>query len=64
MRTQLTRSITLFDDPHPYAAVRDSSPAPTGVRLASGFRQKWTGAVLFGTTFGLALCAPLLRHLH
>ncbi|QNQ99143.1 hypothetical protein BGI51_16500 [Pseudomonas oryzihabitans] len=61
MRTQLTRSITLFDSP-------DHQPATAEVSSAPGNRkrnlQRWTKALVFGTSFAVALCAPLLRHLH
>lgn len=59
MRTQLTRSITLFDSPQPIAG--DSSASPSAPM--SG-RQKWTAALLLGSSLAFALCAPLLRHLH
>lgn len=60
MRTQLTRSITLFDNSCDQAATADS-PLPTGQRRTV---QRWTRTLLLGTSFAVALCAPLLRHLH
>lgn len=60
MRTQLTRSITLFDSASDQAATADSPP-PASQRRAA---QRWTRALLFGTSLAVALCAPLLRHLH
>ncbi|AXA66563.1 hypothetical protein [Pseudomonas oryzihabitans] len=61
MRTQLTRSITLFDSPdhQPATAAVSSSPGSGKRNL-----QKWTKALVFGTSLAVALCAPLLRHLH
>lgn len=60
MRTQLTRSITLFDNAIDQSATADSPPPVSRRRTA----QRWTRALLFGTSLAFALCAPLLRHLH
>lgn len=60
MRTQLTRSITLFDSAIDQSATAGSPPPVSHRRTA----QRWTRALLFGTSLAFALCAPLLRHLH
>ncbi len=61
MRTQLTRSITLFDGPDHHPTTTAVSPFPGGRKRTL---QKWTKALVFGTSLAFALCAPLLRHLH
>lgn len=61
MRTQLTRSITLFDSPDHQPTITEVPSSPGGRRRTL---QKWTKTLVFGTSLAFALCAPLLRHLH
>lgn len=64
MRTQLTRSITLFDAARPQAQARDDSAVPADNGFTGRTNQRWTATFLCGTALAFVFCAPLFRHLH
>ena len=64
MRTQLTRSITLFSSSPTRSVAVEGSPLPTDDQGANRAHQRWTGVLVFGTSLAFVLFVPLLRHLH